>query len=311
MRVHVSTKRHTRHNNYPYPCVGIDTVMTQQGTTVQAHPANPVDTKTTTATAEPEEAQLDCDRPAHPPAAKTDAELPTLGSIVIDVQGDTFDLPTPNADVIDRAADMASEYHNLLTRIPSTPATPGALRTTLQRLTVQFSRVEAERIALADAAGFHITDEQLSRDITHWRKAGTLGAVIADHHARHWENGPNDERATKYLTNDPRIDVVRQIITEGGHIDTLPGFVRTRRTALFRHMQTRLLPVYRKAVAEMHDKHKVLLFRLSDLTPEELQNIHCANEYHWQGSRQTPPRLFKRPTGRNPTQFRVHTTSRH
>jgi len=83
---------------------------------------------------------------------------------VINVQGDTFDLPTPNADVIDRAADMATEYRNLLTRIPSTPATPVELRTTLQRLAVQFSRVEAERIALADAAGFRISDEQLNRD---------------------------------------------------------------------------------------------------------------------------------------------------
>jgi hypothetical protein len=53
----------------------------------------------------------------------------------------------------------------------------------LQRLAVQFSRVEAERIALADAAGFRISDEQLNRDITHWRKAGTLETVIEDHHA--------------------------------------------------------------------------------------------------------------------------------
>ena len=102
---------------------------------------------------------------------------------MINVQGDTFDLPTPNADVIDRAADMATEYRNLLTRTPSTPATPVELRTTLQRLAVQFSRVEAERIALADAAGFRISDEQLNRDITHWRKAGTLETVIEDHHA--------------------------------------------------------------------------------------------------------------------------------
>jgi hypothetical protein len=64
--------------------------MTQQGTSVQAHPANPVDTST--AIAEPEEAQLDCDRPAHTPAARTDADLPKLGSVMIDVQGDTFDL---------------------------------------------------------------------------------------------------------------------------------------------------------------------------------------------------------------------------
>ena len=99
---------------------------------------------------------------------------------------------------------------------------------------------------------------------------GTLETVIEDHHARHRENGPHQKRVTTFLANDPRFNIVRQIITEGGHIDTPPDFVRARRTAPFCHMQTRLLPVYYKAVAEMHDKHKVLLFRLSDLTtPEE------------------------------------------
>ena len=102
----------------------------------------------------------------------------------------------------------------------------------------------------------------------------------------------NEQRVTRYLANDPRFDIVRQIITEGGHIDTPPDFVRTRRTAPFRHMQTHLPPVYYKAVAEMHDKHKVLLFRLSDLTPEELQNPHCANEYHW---RPEPGKVAGRP----------------
>jgi len=106
---------------------------------------------------------------------------------------------------------MATEYCNLLTRTPSAPANPVELRATLQRLTIQFSRVEAERIALADAAGFFISDEQLK----HWRKAGIVETVIEDHHARHWENGPNEERATRYLANDPRFDIVRQIITEG------------------------------------------------------------------------------------------------
>ena len=57
-------------------------------------------------------------------------------------------------------------------------------------------------------------------------------------------------------------------------------------------MQTHLLPVYYKAVAEMHDKQKVLLFRLCDLTPEELQNLHCANEYHW---RPEPGKVAGRP----------------
>ena len=141
--------------------------MTQRGIPVQAHPTNPVATQTTTKTVGHEEARPAGNRPAHTLALETATELPTLGSVVISVQGDTFDLPTPNADVIDRATDMATQYRNLLTRTPSTPATPVELRTTLQRLAVQFSRVEAERIALADAAGFRITDEQLSRDITH------------------------------------------------------------------------------------------------------------------------------------------------
>jgi hypothetical protein len=48
-------------------------------------------------------------------------------------------------------------------------------------------RVEAERIALADTAGSFISDEQLKRDITHWRKADTVETVIEDHHARHRE----------------------------------------------------------------------------------------------------------------------------
>ena len=97
---------------------------------------------------------------------------------------------------------------------------------------------------------------------------------------------------TEYLADDPRFDNVHQTTTEGGHIDTPPDFVRTRRTAPFRHVQTRLLPVYYKAVAKMHDKHKVLLFRLSDMTPDGLKNIHCANEYH---RRPKPGKVAGRP----------------
>jgi hypothetical protein len=105
---------------------------------------------------------------------------------------------------------MATEHCNLLTRTPSAPANPVELRTTLQRLTVQLSRVKAERIALADTARFFISEEQLKRDITHWRKVGTLETVIEDHHARHRENGPNQKRITMYLANDPTFNIVRQ-----------------------------------------------------------------------------------------------------
>ncbi len=89
---------------------------------------------------------------------RKDTELPPMGSVVINVQGATFDLPIPDADVLDRAAYMATEYCNLLTCTPSAPANPVELRATLQRLTIQFSRVKAERIALAETAGFFISE---------------------------------------------------------------------------------------------------------------------------------------------------------
>ena len=48
------------------------------------------------------------------------AQNPHLG---INVHGASFDLPTPDADVLDRAAYMAAEHCNPLTR------TPGARQT--------------------------------------------------------------------------------------------------------------------------------------------------------------------------------------
>jgi hypothetical protein len=232
--------------------------MKQPRTPVQAHPTNPASTPPTNNTGH-EQPRPACSKTAPAAKLKTDKETPSAGSVVINVQGATFDLSIPDADVLDRAAYMATKYCNLLTRTPSAPAT----------------LVERRAGPILTSRGGENNSPDRNRQIrhirgtttTHWRNAGTLEAVIEDHHARHRENGPNEERATRYLAGDPQFDSGRQIITEGGQIDTPPDFVRTRRTAPFRHMQTRLLPVYYKAVAEMHDKQKVLLFRLSDLTP--------------------------------------------
>ena len=147
---------------------------------------------------------------------------------------------------------------------------------------IQLSRVEAERIALADAAGFFISDEQLKRDITHWGKVGTLETVIEDHHARDREYGPKHKRVTTLLANDPRFNIVRQRNTEGGHVD-MPG--RAKKTAPFLHM-----PHGYRSTSK--PSHKALLFRLSDLTSEAVQNLHCANEYHW---RPEPGQVGDRP----------------
>ena len=64
------------------------------------------------------------------------------------------------------------------------------LRTLLETMTIQFSRAEAERIALADARDYCITEERLDRDITHLRRVGSLEAVIQHYNAKHQESQP-------------------------------------------------------------------------------------------------------------------------
>jgi hypothetical protein len=184
--------------------------MTQPETPVQAHPINAAATPPTNSNTGHEQPRPASSQTAPAAGLETNTELPPMRSVVTNVQGAAFDLPTPDADVLDRAAYMTTEYCNLLTRTPSAPANPVELRATLQRLTVQFSRVEAERTALADAAGFRISDEQLKREITHWCNVGTtLETIIEDHHARQRDNGPNEERVTRFFANDPRFDTVR------------------------------------------------------------------------------------------------------
>jgi len=54
------------------------------------------------------------------------------------------------------------------------------------------------------------------------------------------------------------------------------------RTAKFINLQVRMLPVYRKAVVEMHFSNDFLLFRFAAIMPEIFYAlIHTANEYDW------------------------------
>eukprot|EP01036_Dinobryon_divergens_P027377 gene27377-36144_t len=87
---------------------------------------------------------------------------PHLQRIVVAVQGMEYDLPTPTAQVFEEAVGMATRYSTLLTRNPGKIPQPNALRTLLAKLTIQFSRAEAERMALEDARDYCITEERLN-----------------------------------------------------------------------------------------------------------------------------------------------------
>ena len=217
---------------------------------------------------------------------------PHLQRIVVEVQGSEYDLPTPTAQVFEQSVAMATRYSTLLTRNAGKIPQPKVLRTLLAELTIQFSRAEAERRALEDAQDYCITEERLDRDIGHLRKVGSLEAVIKHYNGKHQEAGPNLSRVTQYLATDRNFPLIKQIVTEGAQIDTPPEFKPTARIAPFRNLQKRLSPVYHKAVAGMHDTNKVLLFRVSDLAPPDLERIHMANEYHW---RPEPGKVAGRP----------------
>ena len=98
---------------------------------------------------------------------------------------------------------------------------------------------------------------------------------------RRWSNttttpkkstGLNLDRVNVVLRNDPEIEKIRGIVEVGAVIDTAPEFRPIHRTAPFRNLQLRMLPVYKKAVADMHAKNKVLIFRYP--TTRLRQNAH-------------------------------------
>jgi len=79
------------------------------------------------------------------------------------------------------------------------------------------------------------------------------------------------------LSNDPEIENIRDIVENGAVIDMAPAFQAIHRTAPYRNHQLRMLPVYKKAVADMHAKNKVLIFNVEDIP----LHVNAANEYHW------------------------------
>ena len=107
---------------------------------------------------------------------------------------------------------------------------------------------------------------------------GELGSLIDYHKAVQKQTGINLARVNAVLSNDPGIEKIREIVENGAVIDVAPEFHAIHRTAPFRNLQQRMLPVYKKAGAEMHAKNKVLLFHVEDIPPLIYERMHTANE---------------------------------
>jgi hypothetical protein len=162
----------------------------------------------------------------------------------------------------------------------------------LAELVVSFSRVAAEEAALADAEKFEISEDLLNADKEKLAELGSFQALVDYHNNKQKENGLSVERIDQYLANDPHYAKIRTLVDKGVIIDTAADFQPIHRTAKFRNLQVRMLPVYRKAVAGMHAQNKVLLFRIEDIPAEIYESMHTANEYHW---RPEPGKIAGRP----------------
>ena len=124
------------------------------------------------------------------------------------------------------------------------------------------------------------------------RELGSFEALIAHHNDELKTTGMNLDRINAVLSNDPEIEKIRNIVENGAIIDMAPEFRAIHRTALYRNLQLRMLPVYKKAVADMHAKNKVQIFDVEDNPLHAYAKMHTANEYHW---RPEPGKVAGRP----------------
>jgi len=214
--------------------------------------------------------------------------------ISISVQGNEFGLPEFAIEQLQISAKLANHYKKILCGSSAVVQKDGGreLSSHLSELTVSFSRSAAEAAALQDADGFEITEQLLNEDATKLKELGSFDALVDYHNVKQKETGLNVNRIDSFLSEDKNYGKIREMVDTGMVIDTSEEFKPIHRTADFRNLQKKLLPVYRKAVAGMHAQHKVLLFRVEDIPADVYKNMHTANEYHW---RPEPGKIAGRP----------------
>ncbi len=225
--------------------------------------------------------------------ARDSAESPeNHHQIVVPVRGNDHAIGVRTRSQMEAAAEYADAYYQLLGATTHPNSSPKQLSQLLLALTRKFSRAEAEALALQDADEFEISDETLRRDAAHLRELGSFSALVEYHNNVQKQSGLNLDRVNSILGNDPQIEKIRDIVQNGATIDMAPDFTPIHRTAPYRNLQLRMLPVYKKAVAAMHAANKVLLFHVDDIPAALYAEMHTANEYHW---RPEPGKVAGRP----------------
>ena len=213
---------------------------------------------------------------------------------VISISGKDFHLPIQSSTAFQHSISLASSFH-LLFHSPSTPSSlPKSPDLAAHFLVVQqiFAPDAFETAALAFAKDFNWTETILARDKVLLHSLGSLDLVLEHYSARHRDSGMNPERIRRLLSRDPRLPLLLTMATSGGEVDTDPDFVPFRHSGPLRPLQQRLLPVYRYHAHKMWGAGKGLLFRLCDLPPATLAEMHTGNACHLVPKPDTPEGRF-------------------
>ena len=127
----------------------------------------------------------------------------------------------------------------------------------LSELIVKFLRSAAETAALIVLPTMRSFDSLLDEDVTKLKNLGSVDALIDYHNDKQKESRLNVERFDAHLRTDPNYLKIRQLVDKGIVIETTVT-PPIHHNAKFCNMQIRLLPVYRKAVAQIHALNKLL-----------------------------------------------------
>ena len=201
--------------------------------------------------------------------------------IVVQIHGHDFALGHSSQPELRAADERAQLYQAQLGIEVTTPYAVDSLAEKLHALTRQFSREEAEESALRDADDYDLPNDTVRRDANHMRELGSFEALVKYHNDAQKTTGLNLTRVYDILSSDPKIEKIQAIVETGAVIDTTPKFRPIHRTAPFRNLQLRMLPVHKKAEADMQAKNKVLIFDVEDIPQHIYARMHTANEYHW------------------------------
>ena len=219
--------------------------------------------------------------------------IPDVGpNIILGVHGHDFVLQAPTDEHIAKATQHAITYAQHMFRQNTLAAEPRCLTEALTTLRIKYSRVEAGRLAIADANDFQFTTAHVQRDIHELCRLSSLDALIVHHNNKQKDSGLNETRVITHLSEDENFPKILEIVQNGAVADTDPAFIKSPRTAPFRELQSRLTPVYNKHAATMHAANRVLILPIDQLTQSECVDLHMANEYNW---RAEPGKIAGRP----------------